>query len=157
MPNPPRGLYAAFVLSTKAHAEILHVDPAKALASRGVVDYISAKDIPGANQVGPVFNDEELFASKEVHSVGFVIGVVVADTHQNAVDAARLVHVDYKDLPHVVSIEVCASFLFTSTRNYSICFLFLSFSKQNKQKSGKGGGGVCVICFVASNCFLDLL
>lgn len=110
IPTPPRGLYAAFVLSTKSHAEILHVDPAKALAHRGVVAFFGASDIPGANQVGPVFNDEELFASKEVHCVGFVIGVVVADTHQNAVDAAKLVHVDYKDLHHITTIEVYTLF-----------------------------------------------
>ena len=82
------------------------MDPAPALAARGVVAYLGADDIPGANQVGPVFNDEELFASKEVHSVGFVIGVVVADTHQNALDGAKLVQVEYKELPHVLTIEV---------------------------------------------------
>jgi xanthine dehydrogenase/oxidase len=82
------------------------VDPSRALAARGVVAYIGANDIPGANQVGPVFNDEELFASKEVHSVGFVIGVVVADSHQDALDGASLVHVDYKDLHHVTNMEV---------------------------------------------------
>lgn len=114
IPTPPRGLYAAFVLSSKAHAELVRVDPAPALAARGVVAFLGANDIPGANQVGPVFADEELFASKEVHSVGFVIGVVVADTHQNALDAARLVHVEYKELPHVLTIEKAieeASFL----------------------------------------------
>jgi xanthine dehydrogenase/oxidase len=125
IPTPPRGLYAAFVLSSKAHAEILRVDPARALESRGVVAYIGADDIPGANQVGPVFNDEELFATKEVHSVGFTIGVVVADTHQNALDGAKLVHVEYKELPHVITIEVTSSF--STKQAFQISHSRLSF------------------------------
>ncbi len=55
IPTPPRGLYAAFVMSTKSHAEILSVDPSKALAYPGVVAYYGAKDIPGANQVRTIY------------------------------------------------------------------------------------------------------
>lgn len=34
-----------------------------------------------------------------------VIGVVVADTHENAKLAARKVHVEYKELPEILSIQ----------------------------------------------------
>lgn len=34
-----------------------------------------------------------------------VIGVVVADTHENAKLAARKVHVEYEELPSILSIE----------------------------------------------------
>lgn len=34
-----------------------------------------------------------------------IIGVVVADTHENAKLAARKVHVEYEDLPAILSIE----------------------------------------------------
>ncbi len=43
--------------------------------------------------------------------MGFLIGMIVADTHQRAINAAKLVHVEYKELPHVLTIEVI--FLFT--------------------------------------------
>lgn len=105
IPTPPRGLYAALVMSARAHAELVSVDASPALALPGVVAFFGANDIPGANQVGPVFKDEELFASKEVHSVGFVIGIIVAETHQQALAGTHKVKVVYKDLPHVITIE----------------------------------------------------
>lgn len=104
--DPARGLHAALVMSTKAHAEILSVDPAKALAAPGVVAYYGASDIPGQNQIGPAIRDEELFASKEVLCMGFVIGIIVAETHEQACAASRLVQVEYKELPHIITIEV---------------------------------------------------
>eukprot|EP01111_Echinosteliopsis_oligospora_P015503 TRINITY_DN6157_c0_g1_i1.p1 TRINITY_DN6157_c0_g1~~TRINITY_DN6157_c0_g1_i1.p1 ORF type:complete len:771 (+),score=277.00 TRINITY_DN6157_c0_g1_i1:923-3235(+) len=105
IPNAPNGLFAAFVMSEKPHANIISVDPSRALAYKGVVAFFSAKDIPGENQVGPVIKDEELFASKEVLCVGYPIGVIVAETHQAAVDASRLCVIQYEDLPAVISIE----------------------------------------------------
>lgn len=40
-------LQGAFVVSTMASANIVSIDPTDALASPGVVDFISYKDIPG--------------------------------------------------------------------------------------------------------------
>lgn len=46
-----------------------------------------------------------MFATKEVTCVGHVIGIVVATTRAAAQEAAKLVKVEYEDLPAVVSIE----------------------------------------------------
>lgn len=60
-------LFLALVLSTRAHARLLAVDPAPALALAGVQGFVSARDIPsGANVFGPWTRDEEFFASSEV-------------------------------------------------------------------------------------------
>ena len=50
------------MVSTKAHARILNVDPSKALQMQGVVDYVSWKDIPGENKHGVIIQDEKVFA-----------------------------------------------------------------------------------------------
>lgn len=71
----------------------------------GVEGFFSAKDVPGGNDMGAVVHDEECFASEEVTCVGQPIGVVVADTEQHARMAARLVKVEYEDLPALISIE----------------------------------------------------
>lgn len=55
--------------------------------------------------IGPVFKDEELFATKEVFFVGQVIGIIVATTHDIARNAARLVKISYEKLPFVLTIE----------------------------------------------------
>jgi xanthine dehydrogenase/oxidase len=71
----------------------------------GVAGYFGHKDVPGGNDIGAVMHDEECFASEVVTCIGHVIGVVVADTEQHARMAARLVKVEYEDLPPLISIE----------------------------------------------------
>ncbi|XP_038698564.1 xanthine dehydrogenase 1-like isoform X2 [Tripterygium wilfordii] len=102
---PPNGLNAALVLSRKPHARILSIDYSAAESSPGFAGIFLAKDVPGDNHIGAVIADEELFASQIVTCVGQVLGVVVADTHENAKLAARKVHVEYEELPAILSIE----------------------------------------------------
>ncbi|XP_054797182.1 xanthine dehydrogenase 1-like isoform X2 [Prosopis cineraria] len=102
---PSNGLHAALVLSRKPHARILSIDVSGAESSPGFVGIYLAKDVPGVNNIGPVVADEELFAEKYVTCVGQVMGVVVADTHENAKLAGRKVHVEYEELPAILSIQ----------------------------------------------------
>ncbi|OMO78014.1 Aldehyde oxidase/xanthine dehydrogenase, a/b hammerhead [Corchorus olitorius] len=104
-PMPPNGLHAALVLSKKPHARIVAIDDSGAKSSPGFAGIFFAKDIPGSNIIGPVVLDEELFATEVVTCVGQVIGVVVADTHENARRAAGKVHVEYEELPAILTIE----------------------------------------------------
>jgi len=65
-------LHLSLVISTKAHARLLNVDPTDALSMPGVVDFISHKDVPGANSFGPAEKDEEIFATDFVSSSTFI-------------------------------------------------------------------------------------
>uniref|UniRef100_A0A0D9VSA3 FAD-binding PCMH-type domain-containing protein n=1 Tax=Leersia perrieri TaxID=77586 RepID=A0A0D9VSA3_9ORYZ len=104
-PTPPNTLHAALVLSTKAHARILCIDASLAKSSPGFVGLFLSKDVPGANHTGPVVHDEEVFASDVVTCVGQIVGIVVADTHDNAKAAANKVNIEYAELPAILSIE----------------------------------------------------
>lgn len=66
-------LYLALVLSTRAHAKIIKIDPSKALNLEGVVDYFDANVIPEKNRfVGYVqFDDQILVKDKVVPSFRF--------------------------------------------------------------------------------------
>ncbi|KAL2507325.1 Xanthine dehydrogenase 1 [Forsythia ovata] len=105
VPMPPNALHAAPILSKKPHARILSIDDSSAKSSPGFEGIFFAKDIPVDNMIGAIVADEEVFASEFVTCVGQVIGVVVADTHENAKCAARKVHVEYEELPAILSIE----------------------------------------------------
>ncbi|KPI92785.1 Xanthine dehydrogenase [Papilio xuthus] len=107
MPSVEGELYLAFVLSTKAHAKLKLVDPQKALQQPGVVAFFSAKDLTTEqNTIGPIFHDEELFATEKVISQGQTIGVIVAEDQATAQAAARKVHVEYEELqPIIITIE----------------------------------------------------
>ena len=76
MPMPPNGLHAALITSRKPHARIVSIDDSGAKSSPGFEGIFYAKDIPGDNCIGPVFADEELFASDIVTCVGQVIKVL---------------------------------------------------------------------------------
>lgn len=105
IPNPPGGLYGGLVLSTKAHARIIDVDPSPALALPGVVGYFDHKDVDGENTHGAVILDEEVFVTEKVTCVGLPIGIIVAENQALARRAASLVKVTYEELPYITTIE----------------------------------------------------
>ncbi|KAG2278957.1 hypothetical protein Bca52824_061512 [Brassica carinata] len=104
-PVPPNTLHAALVLSKMPHARIISIDDSESKSSPGFAGLFLANDVPADNKIGPVVADEELFATDVVTCVGQVIGVVVADTHENAKAAAGKVEVEYEELPAILSIR----------------------------------------------------
>ena len=107
IPVQKNELYGALVLSTKAHAKILNVDPSPALDLPGVVDYVDHRDLPSpeANWWGAPNCDEVFFAIDEVFTAGQPIGMVLADSAKRARAGAMAVKVQYEDLPAIFTIE----------------------------------------------------
>jgi aerobic carbon-monoxide dehydrogenase large subunit len=109
----PGLLEAAFVRSTRAHALVHGVDVAAATGAPGVVAVIVAADLDGiatalrARNGTPGYSecDMPILARDKVRLAGEAVALVVADSRYRAEDAAQLVHVDYEDLPPVMSIE----------------------------------------------------
>ncbi len=104
MPEPPHLLHAAIVHSPHAHARILGIDATAALALPGVKAVITARDIPGVNDVGPILHDEPALAEKIADYHGCPVAAVVATSHALAVRARDLVKVDYEVLPAILSL-----------------------------------------------------
>lgn len=104
IPKPIGTLHAALVLSEKAHAYIKAIDCSEALEQPGVVSVHLASDVYD-NNIGPVIQDEELFASNLVTFVGQPLGIVTARTRAEALHAARAIRVMYDELEPVLSIE----------------------------------------------------
>jgi xanthine dehydrogenase large subunit len=103
--EPPGTLYGAFGLSNEAHAKIVSMDLRPVREARGVVAVLTAADIPGANNIGPVLPDEPALASERVEFRGQPIFAVAATTMELARRAARLAHIEYQRLEPVVTIE----------------------------------------------------
>jgi len=96
-------LHAALGLSSKAHARILDIDFADVLSSRGVRAVLTAKDIPGTNDCGPIIHDDPILADGLVQYIGQPIFVVVADSHDLARRAAKKAKVTYEELPAILT------------------------------------------------------
>ncbi len=90
-----------FVYSVRtkyAHARIKKIDVSDAAKYPGVIKVLTAKDIPGINDVGYVIPDQPLLADKKVRYIGDTVALIVADSLENARDAADLVSVEYEPL-----------------------------------------------------------
>lgn len=97
----PGLLECAVVISPHAHAEIVSIDVTPALEVPGVVRVLTAKDVPGMNQIGCVLQDQPLLAFEKVRFVGDRVAVVVAETREAARRAAAAVKVEYRVLESV--------------------------------------------------------
>jgi xanthine dehydrogenase large subunit len=102
LPEPAGTLHAAVVPSPVAHGRLKGIDADAARRAPGVRAVLTAADIPGQNQIGTIFPDEQLFAEGEVHCVGHLVAAVVADTPEQARHAARLVKALVDPLPPVL-------------------------------------------------------
>ena len=103
LPEIAGTLYAALGLSQKAHARIRSIDLSCVRALPGVVAVLTAADIPGPNDCGPIIHDDPILADRLVQYVGQPIFVVVAESNDVARRAARLAKVDYDVLPAVLT------------------------------------------------------
>nr|XP_043868146.1 aldehyde oxidase 1-like [Solea senegalensis] len=102
IPRTEGELFLALVTSSRAHAKITGLDVSEALQVPGVVDVVTAGDIPGKKVRTLEGYDEELLAEKEVSCVGQMICAVLADTRAHAKRAAAAVKISYEDLPEPV-------------------------------------------------------
>ncbi|XP_068824571.1 aldehyde oxidase 2 [Capricornis sumatraensis] len=102
IPMVDKELHMALVTSTSAYAKIVSIDLSKALEIPGVVDVITAKDIPGTNGT----EDDKLLAVDEVLCVGQIICAVVAETDVQAKRAIEKIKITYEELePIIFTIE----------------------------------------------------
>ena len=109
MPDPAGLLHAAAVTSPVPHANIVSVDAAPALEVPGVVAAFTATDIPGANQIGGIIQDEELFATSTVHFIGQPVAMVVAETAHQARAGARACILELEELPAIFDAREAAA------------------------------------------------
>jgi CO/xanthine dehydrogenase Mo-binding subunit len=94
-------LYLRIVRSPHAHATIKRIDTSAAEKLSGVVKIVTAKDVPGANEVGFFIQDQPLFCNKKVRFIGDSIAMVIAETPEAAELGVQGVRVDYEELPAI--------------------------------------------------------
>ncbi|MGH1493548.1 MAG: xanthine dehydrogenase family protein molybdopterin-binding subunit [Acidimicrobiales bacterium] len=107
-------VYLVYARSIVAHANISSVDVEEARSAPGVVGVFTAADMADmgtAPNVLPMFPEEmrrPYVADNVVLYVGQPVVAVLAETREQAVDAAELVIIDYDPLDVVVDVEKAA-------------------------------------------------
>ena len=74
--EPKNTIYGAIGLSKKAHAIIKNIDLAEVKKSEGVISVVTQSDIPGRNDVGPVFEGDPIFPEKKVEFFVFLYSLL---------------------------------------------------------------------------------
>lgn len=98
-------LHAKLVTVPVARARIIAIDASAALAVPGVHLVMTAADLPQpVPRFGPQFRDRPVIATGETKYHGDPVAAVAADTKDAAEEAARLVRVEYEELPAVVTV-----------------------------------------------------
>ncbi len=105
LPLPADTLHAALGLSPVAHGRIRSLDLSAVRAAPGVVAVLTAADIPGENNYGPIRKDDPIFAAELVECVGQPMFAVIATSPQAARRAARLFKADIEELPAIFGIR----------------------------------------------------
>ncbi|MEM1307516.1 MAG: molybdopterin cofactor-binding domain-containing protein, partial [Pseudomonadota bacterium] len=113
----PRQAEAVVFRAPVAHARITHLDVDAARAADGVLLLVTGEEWAGfgygavpTKTVVRKFRDGTPFKEPErhclangvVHHAGEAIALIVAETKQQALDAAELIEIDFDDLPPVV-------------------------------------------------------
>jgi CO/xanthine dehydrogenase Mo-binding subunit len=104
-------LYAAGMLwghtlrSPHAHARIVEIDIAPALASPGVHAVLTHEDVPGQKRYGLEFPDQPVLAFERVRYFGEPVALVAAEHPEQARRAAERIGVTYEPLEPVIDPE----------------------------------------------------
>src|SRR5271155_5035715 len=92
--EPAGTLHIAIGMANKASGRLKSLGLEVVRGAPGVVAVLTAADVPGKNDIAPVFADEPLFVDQGVMFHGQALFAVVARTRDEARRAARLAKID---------------------------------------------------------------
>ncbi len=108
----PDQAYMKILFAGRPHAIVRRLDTSEAAALPGVLDVITAADVPN-NEYGLIMPDQPVLCgpgsskayADRVRFVGDQVAVVVAESEDIAQEALGLIQVEFEDLPVVTDVE----------------------------------------------------
>lgn len=93
--EPAGTCHLALGLASVANATINSMDLRRVRDTPGVIGVLTAADIPGENNCGPIVHDDPVLAAGTTRYIGQPVFAVVAETARAAREAACLATIDY--------------------------------------------------------------
>ncbi len=103
--EPANTLHGAIGWSKKAHANIKKIDLREVEESEGVLSVITHNDIPGRNDVGPVFDGDPIFPKTKIEYFGQPLFAVAATSTELARKAVLKAKITYHTLKPIITIK----------------------------------------------------
>ena len=93
-------VHGALRFSDHPRARVLSIDVDEAGKAPGVIRIFTAEDIPGERNVGPIVQDWPVMVKvgETTRYIGDVLAGIVAETEDQARNAAKLIHIEYEVL-----------------------------------------------------------
>jgi CO/xanthine dehydrogenase Mo-binding subunit len=102
----PDMAHGSVVRADRAHARIAAIDAEEAERARGVLAVVTWERVAALDpRFGHIVRDHPALAAGRVLYAGEPVALVVAESRRDAERAARLVRVDYEDLPAVIDAD----------------------------------------------------
>ena len=145
--EPEGTLYGAIGWAKKSHAIIKKIDLKKVIKSEGVIAVVTNKDIPGRNDVGPVYDGDPIFPSKKVEYFGQPLFAVAAKSTELARKAVLKARISYKTLKPIIEAAVpkeTYTVQLESMDSDASPFIITvpEFMRRMKEMQASGGGGM---------------
>lgn len=102
--RPAGALYGAVLRAGRPHARIRRIDTRLAERVKGMACVLTGHDVP-VNAYGPLLQDQPVLCTDKVRYEGDPVVALCAGSWEAAAEAARLVRVEYEDLPPVTDPE----------------------------------------------------
>jgi len=103
IPVPEDCLHVATGLSPIAHGMLSRLNLDRVRSYPGVIDVITAADVPGELDIGAIFPGDPLFVDREISYVGQPLFAVAARSLAIAKQASMLADIEYTTLPALLN------------------------------------------------------
>ena len=105
IPKPNNLLYVKVFVSPVACGIMKTLDTKEASEMPGVVAVLTAKDIPGENQIGGIIKDEVCLANGHVQFIGEPVAIVAAESRSEAEAALLKIRLEVEEETPVLTIR----------------------------------------------------
>src|SRR5216684_3663810 len=163
LPIPAGTLHAHVIRSPHAHAKIVRIETADALAQEGVWAVVTGADVRKLSDPflialkAPI--DQWSLAVEHVRYVGEPVALVVADTRYLAEDAAERVSIDYEALAAVIdpqaACDASAPLLHAKAKSNEISVRKFSYG-DSKSAFDRADARIALTCEYPRNSFTPM-
>ena len=104
-PMPDTLVHVALGVSNVSAGKLKSLNLDAVRTAKGVRDVVTARDIPGDNEIGAVFKGDPLLAEEQIDYQGQPLFAVAADSLREALQAVRLAQIDIEQEPPLLDVR----------------------------------------------------